>query len=93
MAASGESFSCAADKALLDAAHTANILIAYSCRGGQCGTCRGKLLAGRVEYPNGFPPALSADEAAAGYLLFCSARPVSDLMVELLRPEFETGPD
>ena len=85
----GETFACPADRPILNAAHASNILIAYSCRGGQCGTCRGKLLSGRVEYPQGLPPALDRSDADAGYVLFCSARAASDLTIELLAPDFD----
>ena len=73
---------------MLTAAHAANILISYSCRSGQCGSCLGRLLEGEVNYPSGQPDALSEQQMADGYALFCSAYPVSDLIIELLVPEF-----
>lgn len=91
LAPGGETFACPAGKPILNAAHAANILIAYSCRSGQCGTCRGKLHAGSVEYPQGLPPALDQAEAEAGYVLFCSARAVSDLTIELLTPDLDAS--
>ncbi len=88
MAPGGETFDCPAGKPVLDAAHAANVLIAYSCRAGQCRSCLGRLLRGRVEYPDGIPAALERADAEAGYVLFCSARAVSDLTIELIGPEF-----
>jgi len=73
---------------VLDAAHDANILISYSCRGGRCGSCLGRLVEGEIEYPRGRPDALSAEQHACGYALFCSAYAVSNLVIELLQPEF-----
>ena len=73
---------------MLNAAHAANVLIGYSCRSGQCGSCRGRLLSGRVEYPRGMPAALEQADADAGYVLFCSAHAVTDLTIELLPPDF-----
>ncbi len=81
-------FDCAADEPVLVAAHRANILMPYSCRGGQCGACRGLLLRGEVAYPQGRPPALAPGDALAGYALFCSARPCSDLVIERAPPGF-----
>ena len=72
---------------MLSAAHRANILMAYSCRSGQCGTCRGRVLQGEIEYPLGFPDALNDAEAEQGYVLFCSAYPRSDLTIEICPPE------
>jgi CDP-4-dehydro-6-deoxyglucose reductase, E3 len=79
---SGKIFDADADRPVLNSAHRANVLIAYSCRGGRCGTCRGRVLSGEVEYPDGLPEALTEEEAARGYALFCSAYPRSDLTIE-----------
>ena len=68
---------------MLNAAHAANVLIPYSCRSGQCGSCRGRLIEGEVTYPEGPPDALSSADQDAGYVLFCSAYAVSDLVIEL----------
>jgi CDP-4-dehydro-6-deoxyglucose reductase len=69
-------------------AHAANILISYSCRSGQCGSCLGRLITGEVSYPDGPPDALSQAQREQGYALFCSAYAVSDLIIELVQPEF-----
>ena len=79
----GQYFDCPADRFILDAAHAANILIAYSCRSGQCGSCLGKILEGQVAYPGGTPDALIPEELDAGYVLFCSAQPRSNLLIKL----------
>ena len=87
----GEQFDCPAQQSILSAAHAANILISSSCRSGQCGSCLGKLLSGEIEYPKGLPDALSQQQQAAGLALFCSARAASDLVIELIEPEFPGG--
>ena len=84
----GESFDCRAGQTVLNAAHAANVLISYSCRSGQCGSCMGRLLEGEVHYPGGRPQALDSRQADDGYVLFCSAFAATDLVIELLRPEF-----
>jgi ferredoxin-NADP reductase len=50
----------------------------YSCRAGACGTCKLRLLGGRV-HPVG--AALSPAERQAGYVLGCVARPVGDVVI------------
>ena len=87
----GEQFDCPAHKTILAAAHAANILISYSCRSGQCGSCLGKLISGEIEYLRGLPDALSQQQHEAGYALFCSAQATSDLLIELIEPEFPTS--
>jgi ferredoxin len=48
----------------------------FSCRAGACGTCRLRLLAGRVSQAG---DALSARERAQGYVLSCVAQPLGDV--------------
>lgn len=88
MLPTGECFDCPADRPILDAAHAANVLIAYSCRSGQCRSCIGRVLDGKIDYPNGQPQAITPAESESGLVLFCSAFAGSDLTIELLAPEF-----
>ena len=67
--------------------------MAYSCRSGQCGSCRGRVLAGEVAYRDGLPDAIDETEARAGFALFCSAYARSDLVIELFRPETNGSQD
>lgn len=87
----GEQFDCPAQQSILSAAHAANILISSSCRSGQCGSCLGRLVSGEIDYPKGLPDALSQQQHVAGYALFCSAQAASDLIIELIDPEFPGG--
>ncbi|RKN43166.1 2Fe-2S iron-sulfur cluster-binding protein [Streptomyces hoynatensis] len=48
----------------------------YACRGGVCGTCRARLLAGRVAMARNY--ALEPAEVTAGYVLPCQSRPLTD---------------
>ena len=50
-----------------------------SLRKGVCGTCKGSIVSGEVRAFMG--DALSAAERAAGQVLFCNARPRSDLVI------------
>src|SRR5262245_28446373 len=73
-------FPCEPNEAVLDAAQRAGLEIPYSCRKGVCGTCKGRVAAGEVRAFSG--DALGAAERAQGMVLFCNARPRSDLVIE-----------
>jgi hypothetical protein len=53
-----------ADENVLGAVLAAGIRLPHSCRAGRCASCKSKLVAGRVEYPDGTPPGITADEIA-----------------------------
>jgi CDP-4-dehydro-6-deoxyglucose reductase, E3 len=72
----------AADRSILEAALTAGLNLPHSCKSGHCSSCRVRLRAGEIEYPNGTPLGLTAQEAQAGNILLCQARARSDLVVE-----------
>lgn len=61
---------------IIRVAESNGIAVDYSCRTGECGSCRCKLVAGEVEMPEG--TALTAKERKAGLILACVVRPVSE---------------
>ncbi len=67
------------EQRILDAALGVRTDAPYACKGGVCGTCRARLVDGRVEMVRNF--ALEADEVEAGFVLACQSRPVSDSVV------------
>jgi len=67
---------------VLEAALRSGHVLPYSCRGGTCGSCLGKIQEGSISYANGRPPALSEQEQAESKALFCQAHPSSDLIIE-----------
>jgi CDP-4-dehydro-6-deoxyglucose reductase len=79
---SDRSFRVEPGQPLLDAALAAGLNLPHSCKGGNCGTCRARLLHGAVSYPNGRPLGLSDAEVAEGYVLLCQARALGDLDIE-----------
>jgi CDP-4-dehydro-6-deoxyglucose reductase len=79
---SNRTFSVAPGQSVLDAALDAHLNLPHSCKGGNCGACRARLLEGRVTYPNGPPLGLSAGEVADNLILLCQARPAGDLRIE-----------
>ena len=43
-------FTVQGDESILDAALREGFVISYGCRNGACGTCKGRLLEGEVDY-------------------------------------------
>jgi NAD(P)H-flavin reductase/ferredoxin len=72
-------FPCEPGESVLDAAQRAGLEIPFSCRKGVCGTCKGRVVSGEVRAFAG--DALPDAERAAGHVLFCNARPRSDLVI------------
>lgn len=64
---------------VLDAAIEAGVDAPYSCKGGVCSTCKGKVIEGEAVMDKNY--ALEEDEVNAGYILTCQAHPVSDKLV------------
>jgi len=81
------------ERSVLDAALQAGMNLPHSCRGGNCGACRARLLGGTVRYPNGAPLGLSDAEVKAGFILLCQARALEDLSIDIAQissPELAT---
>jgi CDP-4-dehydro-6-deoxyglucose reductase len=74
---SGHQFTVEPGETLLDAALRQNVGLPYGCRNGACGSCMGRLVAGRVDYPGGKTDALEGQAAEA--CLMCQAVPRSDV--------------
>jgi len=80
---SNHEFTVGEGESVLEAALREGFVIAYGCRNGACGTCKGKLLDGRVDYGHYQEHALPDAEKAAGMALFCQARPLTDIAIEV----------
>jgi CDP-4-dehydro-6-deoxyglucose reductase len=79
---SGHSFEAGEGETILESALRHGFTLPYGCRNGACGSCKGKVLSGRVDYGDYQSTALTDEEKAAGFALFCCARPLSDLVIE-----------
>ncbi|WP_441249216.1 1,2-phenylacetyl-CoA epoxidase subunit PaaE [Kitasatospora sp. McL0602] len=64
------------DRSILDGAQRSRPDLPFACKGGVCGTCRALVTDGEVEMRRNF--ALEEKELAAGYVLTCQARPITD---------------
>jgi len=67
---------------LLESGLREGFALPYGCRNGACGSCKGKILEGRVDYGNYQQSALSENEKHAGKALFCTAKPLTDVVIE-----------
>jgi CDP-4-dehydro-6-deoxyglucose reductase len=79
---SGHRFTVNDGETVLAAALREGIVIAYGCRHGICGTCKGRLLAGAVDYGVYQEHAMTEAERRAGMALFCQAKPLADLTIQ-----------
>ena len=64
---------------ILDAASAAGLEVPFSCTSGVCGTCRAKCIEGEVRMERNF--ALDKAEVAAGFVLTCQCRPLTQNVV------------
>ena len=78
----GLQFQVERDQAILPAAIAAGVGLPYGCRDGACGSCKSKLVSGRVIHGAHQLKALSAAEEEAGLILTCCATPQTDCVIE-----------
>ncbi len=78
----GRSFTVEPDEAILPAAIRQAVGLPYGCRDGACGSCKSRLLEGRVVHGPHQAKALSAAEEAEGYVLTCCATPQTDCTLQ-----------
>ena len=79
---SGRIFEVERDETLLGAAIRSGIGLPYGCRDGACGSCKSKLLVGRVIHGAHQAKTLTPEEEAAGFVLPCCATPQTDCTLE-----------
>ena len=78
----GRSFTVESDETILAAAIRQGIGLPYGCRDGACGSCKSRLVEGRVIHGEHQPKALSTDEEEAGFVLTCCASAATDCIIE-----------
>lgn len=65
---------------ILELAEANEIAIESDCEAGICGTCKTKLLSGKVEMET--EDGLDADDMAQNMILPCVAEPLTDIVLE-----------
>jgi CDP-4-dehydro-6-deoxyglucose reductase len=78
----GLQFQVEEGETVLAAALRQGLVLPYSCQSGACGTCKGKIASGSVDYGVYQPRVFSDAEKAQGKALFCQAKPLTDLVIE-----------
>jgi CDP-4-dehydro-6-deoxyglucose reductase len=76
------SFPVERDEPMLAAAIRHGVGLPYGCRDGACGSCKSRLLQGRVVHGAHQLKALSLQEEEQGFILTCCATPQTDCVVE-----------
>ena len=79
---SNHAFEAQGDDTVLEAALREGFVLPYSCRNGACGTCKGKVLEGAVDYGTYQEDTLTESDKQQGLALFCQAKALSDLTIE-----------
>ncbi len=78
---SGREFHAQKGETLLSAALLAGVALPYGCKDGACGSCKCKLLSGKVSHNAHQTKALSEQEQAQGHILTCCAVAQSDVIL------------
>jgi CDP-4-dehydro-6-deoxyglucose reductase, E3 len=79
---SGHQFTTRENETILEAALREGFPLPYGCRSGACGTCKGKIVEGRVDYGQAQEATLTEEEKRSGLALFCCAHCETDLVIE-----------
>lgn len=79
---SGHEIEVQDQETVLEAALREGLNLMYSCRNGACGSCKGRVVSGAIDYGKYEAKALSPQERAEGKALFCQAVPLTDLVIE-----------
>lgn len=79
---SGHVFDAQPGETVLQAALREGFPLPYGCRNGACGTCKGKIIQGTVDFGSHNEDTLTEMEKQAGMALFCCALPLSELVIE-----------
>lgn len=81
--ATGERFEVGPGATILERALAEGVAYPHDCTVGTCGSCRTRLISGKVEAITPFGYTLSREEIEGGYILACQALPRSDLVLDV----------
>lgn len=94
LGARDQGFGVRRGETVLEAAHRAGHDLPHACRGGRCGLCAARLVAGRTQYPEGEPAAVGLRAVPDDHVLLCRAYAESDLELDIrpIRAAASAGP-
>lgn len=75
-----QSFPCAEDQTILQAAFAAGVRLPSSCSSGACGTCKSLSLSGKVQMQHA--GGIRQREIDQGWMLPCCSKPLSDVALD-----------
>ncbi len=78
----GDSLEIDENKTILDSALRQGVYLPHACNHGLCGTCKVEVLEGEVDLGDASPFALMESERDDGFCLACTAKPLSDVVIE-----------
>lgn len=79
---SGHEFFVEGNVSILDAGLRSGLALKYGCTSGSCGSCKARVVTGRVLKVRDHEYELSEREREMGYVLMCSYTAVTDVMIE-----------
>lgn len=83
-------FAGSTSEPLLHAALKNGLALPYECATGTCGSCRGRLMSGSVDFGWEESPALAKLKRDKGDILLCQAKPRSDCVVRVAAKGVQT---
>lgn len=78
---SGHAFDVRPSQTVLQAAIDAGLNLPYGCRNGACGSCKAKIISGKVMHTDYQSSAMTDAELVAGNTLLCCAMALEDLTI------------
>ena len=79
---SEQQFQVEEGETILAAALRQGLVLPYGCKNGACGSCKGKILEGSVDYGVYQKRVFTDEEKAQGKALFCQAKPLGNVVLE-----------
>ncbi len=77
----GKDYNYNGSQTILEFLEEQNVDISFACRSGVCGSCKSKLIKGKVDSLT--DSGLSSEEVSEGYILTCVSRPEEDIKLEI----------
>ncbi|MFN3133987.1 MAG: NADH:ubiquinone reductase (Na(+)-transporting) subunit F [Candidatus Kryptonium sp.] len=78
----GVELNCDESQTILEVCLRNGVWVPHACTHGTCGTCKSRILQGEVDFGLASNFALMDFEREEGYVLLCTSKPKSDLVIE-----------